>query len=101
MSTNAQFVLTTKKYCAKINLSNKLIAFPVGVLMRIKMRKEEKVSFLLFIGCWFMYEIVRMTKNAFGASMASIIGEGLFTKSLAGTINASYYIFTGEHSSSL
>lgn len=63
--------------------------------MRIKMRKEEKASLLLFAACWFMYAIVSMTKNAFGASMASIVGEGLFSKSLAGTINAGYYIFYG------
>ncbi len=63
--------------------------------MKIKMRKEEKASLVLFAACWFMYAIVSMTKNAFGASMASIVGEGLFTKSLAGTINASYYIFYG------
>lgn len=63
--------------------------------MKIKMRKEEKASLLLFAACWFMYAIVSMTKNAFGASIASIVGEGLFTKSLAGTINAGYYIFYG------
>lgn len=63
--------------------------------MKIKMRKEEKASLLLFVACWFMYAIVSMTKNAFGASMASIVGEGLFSKSLAGTINAGYYIFYG------
>ncbi len=63
--------------------------------MKIKMRKEEKASLMLFAACWLMYAIVSMTKNAFGASIASIVGEGLFTKSLAGTINAGYYIFYG------
>ncbi len=63
--------------------------------MKIKMRKEEKASLLLFVACWLMYAIVSMTKNAFGASIASIVGEGLFSKSLAGTINAGYYIFYG------
>lgn len=63
--------------------------------MKIKFRKEEKASIMLFVACWLMYAIVSMTKNAFGASIASIVGEGLFTKSLAGTINAGYYIFYG------
>lgn len=57
--------------------------------------KEQKMSRTLFLVCWIVYAIVCMTKNAFGASMASIIGEGFLTKSLAGTINASYYVFYG------
>ncbi len=63
--------------------------------MNIKLRREEKASILLFAACWLMYAIISMTKNAFGASIASIVEEGLFTKSLAGTINAGYYIFYG------
>ena len=63
--------------------------------MKIKLRKEEKASILLFAACWLMYAIISMTKNAFGASIASIVGEGIFTKSLAGTINAGYYVFYG------
>ncbi len=63
--------------------------------MKIKLRKEEKASLLLFAACWVMYAIVSMTKNAFGASISSIVEEGLFSKSLAGTINAGYYIFYG------
>ena len=66
-----------------------------GVFMKIKLRREEKASILLFAACWLMYAIISMTKNAFGASIASIVEEGLFTKSLAGTINAGYYIFYG------
>lgn len=63
--------------------------------MKIHLRKEEKASIMLFAACWLMYAIISMTKNAFGASIASIVSEGLFTKSLAGTINAGYYVFYG------
>lgn len=57
--------------------------------------KEQKASRTLFFVCWIVYAIICMTKNAFGASMVSMIGEGFLTKSLAGTINASYYVFYG------
>ena len=57
--------------------------------------KEQKMSRALFFVCWIVYAVICMTKNAFGASMVSIIGEGFLTKSLAGTINASYYVFYG------
>ena len=63
--------------------------------MNAKVSKEEKASRTLFFLCWIVYAIICMTKNAFGASMASIIGEGFLTKSLAGTVNASYYVFYG------
>lgn len=88
-------MLTNRRGCANINLSNELIAFHEVCRMKIKMRREEKASIMLFAACWIMYAIVSMTKNAFGASIASIVEEGLFTKSLAGTINAGYYIFYG------
>ena len=57
--------------------------------------KEQKMSRTLFVVCWIVYAIVCMTKNAYSASMVSIIGEGLLTKSLAGTVNAAYYVFYG------
>ena len=63
--------------------------------MKTALSTEQKMSRTLFVVCWIVYAIVSMTKNAYGASMASIIGEGYLTKSLAGTINASYYIFYG------
>ena len=63
--------------------------------MKINLTKEEKASYTLFVVCWLVYAIICMTKNAFGASIASIVGEGIFTKSLAGTINAGYYVFYG------
>ncbi len=63
--------------------------------MKSAQTKEQKASRTLFLVCWLVYAIICMTKNAFGASMVSIIGEGFLTKSLAGTINASYYVFYG------
>ncbi len=56
---------------------------------------EEKAGWLLFIAGWVIYAIISMTKSAYAASMASIIAEGLFNKSQAGTINASFYLFYG------
>ena len=50
--------------------------------MKTKLKTEEKASIMLFVACWIMYAIVSMTKNAFAASMASIVNEGIFTKSL-------------------
>lgn len=63
--------------------------------MKTRFEKEEKASIMLFVVCWLAYAIISMTKNAFGASMASIVEEGLFTKSLAGIINSGYYVFYG------
>ena len=63
--------------------------------MKVKLRQEEKASIVLFLACWLVYAIISMTKNAFGASIASIVGEGVFTRTQAGTINAGYYIFYG------
>ena len=57
--------------------------------------KEQKMSRTLFVVCWIVYAIICMTKNAYGASMVAIIGEGVLTKSLAGTINSAYYVFYG------
>lgn len=63
--------------------------------MKAKLTKEEKASLTLFAVCWLVYAIICMTKNAYSASIASIVGEGLFTKSHAGIINSGYYLFYG------
>lgn len=63
---------------------------------RINPTKEEKASWFLFIIAWIVYAIVSMTKSAYNASMASIIGEGLFDKTQAGTISASFYLLYGS-----
>ncbi len=63
--------------------------------MKDSLTKREKASTILFVVCWLVYAIVCMTKNAYSASIASIVGEGLFTKSQAGIINSGYYVFYG------
>lgn len=60
-----------------------------------KLTKEEKSSWILFIAAWMVYAVISMTKSGYAASMASIIGEGLFDKTQAGAINASFYLFYG------
>ncbi|MEE0944120.1 MAG: MFS transporter [Clostridia bacterium] len=62
---------------------------------RINKTKEEKTSWFLFVTAWIVYAIISMTKSAYNASMASIIGDGLFDKTQAGTISASFYLFYG------
>ena len=55
----------------------------------------KRASLILFISSWIIYAIVSMTKSAYSASIASIISEGIFDKSQAGVINASFYFFYG------
>ncbi len=61
--------------------------------------KEEtnakKASLWLFVACFLAYMITSMTKNAFSAAIAAIVEDGFMTKSQAGLINGSYYIFYG------
>ncbi len=64
--------------------------------MKLKQITDPKrASLLLFIASWIIYTIVSMTKTAYSASIASIVAEGLFDKSQAGIINASFFLFYG------
>ncbi len=64
--------------------------------MKLKQITDTKrASLVLFIASWIIYAVVSMTKSAYSASIASIIAEGLFDKSQAGIINASFYFFYG------
>lgn len=54
--------------------------------------ENEKISRLLFIVVLIMYAIVYMSKVSYTAAITSIVAEGLFKKSQAGTISASFYI---------
>ncbi len=56
---------------------------------------EEKASWLIFIVTFIVYAVISMVKSAYAASMASIIGEGIFDKSQAGIVNAGFYLFYG------
>lgn len=60
-----------------------------------KMDKEDRASWTLFIVCFIVYTIISMTKNAYSASIAAIIDEGIFNKSQAGIINSGFYLFYG------
>lgn len=57
--------------------------------------QEEKVSWFIFITSFTVYAIISMTKNAYSASIASIVAENIFTKSQAGVINSGFYLFYG------
>lgn len=60
-----------------------------------KLKQEEKASYTLLIACWVVYALISMTKSTYSASIAAIIQDGLFSKSMAGTINAGFYLFYG------
>lgn len=55
----------------------------------------RKASLTLFWLCWICYAIICMTRNAYSASIAAIIDEGIFTKSQAGLINSGFYLLYG------
>ncbi len=44
---------------------------------------------------WIMYAFVYMTKSCFTAAMASMVAEGIITKTQSGTITAVFYIVYG------
>ena len=57
--------------------------------------KEEKASWKLFICAWIVYAMISMVKSVYASAIASITAEGLFDKSLTGTINAGFYLLYG------
>lgn len=57
--------------------------------------EEERASWKLFICAWIVYAMISMVKNVYASAIASITAEGLFDKSLIGTINAGFYLFYG------
>lgn len=58
----------------------------VDVHLENRVKSREFFFFL-----WIMYAVVHMTKNSFGAAMASIVSEGILTKSQTGLITAVFY----------
>ena len=60
----------------------------MGVRMHLE---NKKVSFVYFWIIWLMYALVSMTKNCYSAAMASIVSEGILTKSQTGLITALFY----------
>lgn len=59
-----------------------------GVHMHLE---NKKVSRNFFWMMWLMYAVVYMTKNCYSAAMASIVNEGVLTKSQTGLISAVFY----------
>lgn len=59
-----------------------------GVHMHLE---DKKVSRNFFWMLWIMYAVVYMTKNCYSAAMASIVNEGILTKSQTGLISAIFY----------
>lgn len=56
-----------------------------------KTLNSRSLSLLLVVFMFAMYAVVYMTKNIFSAAMASIVEEGVMTKSQTGLINASFW----------
>ncbi len=59
--------------------------------MKTKCLKSLKLSIVLFALLFFLNAIVYMTKNMFAAAMASIVQEGVMTKTQTGTITAAFW----------
>ena len=54
--------------------------------------ENKKISMRFFWLIWAIYTVTYMTKNCFSAAMASIVFEGVMTKSQTGLITAIFYI---------
>lgn len=59
-----------------------------GVHMHLENKRISRQFFWLL---WIMYAVVYMTKNCYSAAMASIVNEGILTKSQTGLISALFY----------
>ena len=54
--------------------------------------ENKKVSREFFWFIWIVYAVVCMTKNCYNGSLASIVSEGVLSKSQTGTITAIFYL---------
>jgi len=54
--------------------------------------ENKSVSRHFFLFLWITYAIVSMTKNCYNGAMASIVSEGILTKSQTGFITAMFYL---------
>ena len=63
--------------------------------MHRRITYRRKASFALCIATFFMYMIICFTKINYSASIASIVAEGMFTKTEAGIISAVFYLVYG------
>ena len=60
-------------------------------MVRKSLRNERK-SIILFVLLLIMYSLIYMTKNCYSAAMASIVDQGIMTKSETGLISAAFYL---------
>ena len=56
---------------------------------------SRNMSIIVFITSFLIYSVITMSRNAFAASIASVIDEGLLPHTAAGVINAGFYLFNG------
>lgn len=61
-------------------------------IMRNKYLADKRGSKLLFIYIFVMYSVIYMTKHCYSAAMATLVYEGIMTKSQTGLINALFYL---------
>ncbi len=60
--------------------------------MKNKVLTNPKKSVCLFLLVFIAYALIYMTKNCYSAAMASIVSEGVMTKSQTGLIAAAFYL---------
>ncbi len=70
-----------------VNAENINIEKDVNIHLENRSKSRHFFWFL-----WIMYVVVCMTKNCYGGAMASIVAEGIMTKSQTGFITAMFYI---------
>ena len=56
---------------------------------------SKRTSVVIFIVSFLIYSVITMTRNAFAASIAPVIAEGILPHTAAGIINAGFYLFNG------
>lgn len=54
--------------------------------------ENKSISRHFFLFIWIMYAVVSMTKNCYNGAMASIVSEGILTKSQTGFITSMFYL---------
>lgn len=59
--------------------------------MKPKHLVDKRLSLIFFVYIWIMWAVIYMTKSCFSAAMASIVHEGVMTKSQTGLILALFY----------
>ncbi len=63
--------------------------------MKIRHLESKTLSVVLFVIIFVMYSVVYMTKNMFSSAMATIVEEGIMTKSQTGLISGVFWLVYG------